>query len=58
MRAVASTRRLLTAMTLIVATALAACGGDANAATDPDGGSHGNGGNGSAFPTELVGTWV
>ncbi|MFN8669107.1 MAG: hypothetical protein U0164_18130 [Gemmatimonadaceae bacterium] len=59
MRAVASTRRLFAAMTLIVATALAACGGDANAATDPDGGTNGNGGgSGAAFPTELVGTWV
>lgn len=56
MLALHSTRRLLTAATLILATALAACGGDASAATAPDGND--GAGNGTSFPTELVGTWV
>ncbi len=51
------TRRALATTSILLATVLGACGTEVNAVTDPT--DNGNGdGNTSAFPAELVGTWV
>lgn len=54
-----TSRRALATASLLFAAAVSACGHEVNAATGPgDSNNNGGGGNSSAFPAQLVGTWI